>query len=154
MLLSTIIMRIVGIPFAAAGSCSSLAQGSQSLFLSYHLLQSREEVSHLGMGMQVSKENSEAGVLMSWNTDWGSCTWVTPLIFWWESDLQFLQAVPRRLLFDQSKYVLQLLLQCQGGTVWSLSSRGKAWAWLLPSAVSIHVTRFCRRKGVKVTKKY
>ena len=58
-------MRIVGIPSAAAGSCSSLAQGSQSLFLSYHLLQSREEVSHLGMGMQVSKENSEAGVLMS-----------------------------------------------------------------------------------------
>lgn len=57
-------MKIVGIPFAAAGCCSSLALGSQSFFLSYHWLQSGEEVSHQGMGMQVSKENSEAGALI------------------------------------------------------------------------------------------
>ena len=50
MLLNTVVMRIVGIPFAAAGSCISLALGSQSHFFSYHLLQSQEEVSHLGMG--------------------------------------------------------------------------------------------------------
>lgn len=153
MLLNTVVMRIVGIPFAAAGSCSSLALVSQSFFLPL-VAESRRGLTS-GHGLQVSKQNSEAGALMmSWNTDAGSCTWVTPLIFWWESDLQFLQVVPKRLLFDQSKYVLQLLLQCQGRTVWSLSSRGKAWAWLLPSAVSINVTRFCRRKGVKVTKKY
>lgn len=41
-----------------------IAAGSgQSVSLSYHWLQSEKEVSHLE-GMQVSKENSEAGALM------------------------------------------------------------------------------------------
>lgn len=88
---------------------------------------------------------------MSWHTDGGSLTWVTNG-FLVGVRFTVLQSGPWEITV-WSVWASCGTAPAKGGRCCFLSSRGKPWALLLPSAILVNVTRFYRREGVKVTKK-
>ena len=88
---------------------------------------------------------------MSWYTDGGSLTWVTNG-FLVGVRFTVLQSGPWEITV-WSVWASCGTAPAKGGRCCFLSSRGKPWASLLPSAILVNVTRFYRREGVKVTKK-